>query len=552
MKAQEKEKRWFKSWPSGMPRFLSFPERPLHEILRNHAKTEPGKPALQFYGRKITFQELDHSTDQLAGSLGHLGVKKGDRVSLFLENSPQFVIGYFAILKAGGVVVAANPMFKEEELKYEIQDAGSRIIIAQDFLYPKLKNIRRNLDLSHVILTSYWDYLPPNPTLPIHQSMLAPKERHSGTEEFLDLISAFNPKPANCEFDLREDLALLQYTSGTTGLPKAAMITHFNLIYNTAGAAVWLGIREDDVHLSVLPFFHITGMLHSMNMPIYTRTTNVILSRFDPKTTLEAIQRYCCTTWTAITTMNLAIVNHPEVRKFDLRSLRQCRSGGAPIPEEILSKWRATIGTELGEGYGLSETTSHTHMNPTSNPKYGSIGLPSFAVDCRIVDLETGQEVPLGGEGELLIKGPMVMKGYWNRQEATNEVFRDGWLATGDIARMDSDGFFYIVGRKKDLIKASGFSVYPAEVENFLFGHEAVKEVAVIGVPDPYRGENVKACIVLKSEFRGKVKEDEIIEWCRDKMAAYKYPRIVEFVEELPKTSSGKVLKRVLRASKKN
>jgi acyl-CoA synthetase (AMP-forming)/AMP-acid ligase II len=349
------------------------------------------------------------------------------------------------------------------------------------------------------------------------------------------------------DLNLEEDLALLQYTSGTTGLPKGAMISHYSLLFNTVGSATWLGIGEEDVTLSVLPFFHVTGMIHSMNMPIYTGTTNIMLARFEPGTALKAIHQYRCTTWTSITTMNVAVVNFPEMDGYHLKSLKRSLTGGAPVPRDILEKWREMVGPELSEGYGLSETIAQTHMNPVYRPRYGSIGLPVFGVECRIVDLETGKDVDGREEGELLIQGPTVMKGYWNRPEETREVLRDGWLHTGDIARMDEDGYFYIVGRKKDLIKASGFSVFPAEVENVLYGHPAVKEVAVVGVPDPYRGENIKAFIVLKGEYRTRVREEEIILWCREKMAAFKYPRIVEFIEELPKTASGKVLKRVLR-----
>jgi acyl-CoA synthetase (AMP-forming)/AMP-acid ligase II len=360
-------------------------------------------------------------------------------------------------------------------------------------------------------------------------------------------MESYQPEQVNIPIDLREDLALLQYTSGTTGLPKGAMITHFSLLTNTVGSAVWNGVTEKDIVLSVLPFFHVTGMIHSMCRPVYTGTTNIMLSRFDPEAVLQAIHTYRCTHWVSITTMNVAMVNHPDVEKYDLRSLRVCGSGGAPVPKEILEKWRKIIGTELAEGYGLSETISQTHMNPYLRPRYGSIGLPQFDIDCRIVDLETGIDLPLDQEGELLVKGPTVMKGYWKRPEATAEVLKDGWLYTGDIARMDEDGYFYIVGRKKELIKASGYSVFPAEVENFLYGHPAIKEVAVIGLPDPYRGENIKAVIVLQSEYENKVREEEIIAWCKGKMAAYKYPRSVEFVKELPKTASGKVLRRVLR-----
>ena len=540
-------KKWFKSWPENLPRTLVFPEKTLPEFLSDHARHTPEKVAFNFYGREISFREFDQRTNQLAMALIDFGLKKGDRVSLFLENSPQFVIGYFAILKAGGVVVAANPMFKEDELKYELMDAGARIIIAQDFLYPKVRNVREEAGLSHVILTSYRDTLPDSPSLPLHPSMQAPKERFPETLDLLQLMDSYQPEQLSIPINLREDLALLQYTSGTTGLPKGAMITHFSLMTNTVGSAVWNGVLEEDILLSILPFFHVTGMIHSMCRPVYTGTTNIMLARFDPEAILQAIHKYRCTLWSSITTMNVAIVNHPDVEKYDLRSLRVCGSGGAPVPKEILEKWRKIIGTELAEGYGLSETISQTHMNPYLRPRYGSIGLPQFGIDCRIVDVETGVDLPLDQEGELLIKGPTVMKGYWNRPEATAEALKDGWLYTGDIARMDEDGYFYIVGRKKELIKASGYSVFPAEVENFLYGHPAIKEVAVIGVPDPYRGENIKAVIVLKPEYENKVREEEIVAWCKSKMAAYKYPRSVEFVKELPKTASGKVLKRVLR-----
>ncbi|NQU13991.1 MAG: AMP-binding protein [Desulfobacteraceae bacterium] len=541
------EKVWLSAWPNDLPRQLELVEKPLHEFLRESAKRHPEKAAVNYYGNQISFQQVDDLSDRLAAALCDMGLKKGDRVSLFLENCPQFVIAYYGVLKAGGVVVAANPMFKEDELKHELQDAGATIIVALDHLYPMIRNIQGYTSLSHVIVTSYWDYLPDNPALPVHPSMEAPKEVFPQTHEFLDLMEKYSPDPPHVEVGMREDLALLQYTSGTTGLPKGAMITHYSLLHNTVGSAVWNNIAGDDIHLSVLPFFHVTGMMHSMNMPIYTGTTNVMLSRFDTSTAMKAIATFGCTTWASITTMNLAVINAPDVGEYDLRSLRHCMSGGAPIPEEILKKWRKIVGTELVEGYGLSETISQTHVNPSSNPRYGSVGIPHFGVECQVIDVETGDDCPLGSEGELLVKGPMITRGYWNKPEETAEVLRDGWLATGDIVKMDEDGYFYIVGRKKDMIKASGYSVFPAEVEALLYEHPAVSEVAVIGIPDPYRGENIKAFIILRSEYKRKVSEEKVIAWAREKMAAYKYPRIVEFVEALPKTGSGKILKRVLR-----
>ena len=541
------EKMWVKSWPDGIPQKLDFPNKPLYDFLRDNAERNPNKVAINYYGREIRFQELNDLSDRFAAALNDLGLKKGGRVSLYLENCPQFVIAYYGTLKAGGVVVAANPMFKADELLYELKDSGTKIIIALDHLYPRVREVRKKIQLSHVIVTSYWDFLPENPDLPIHPSMQPAKAVFPRTLDFLDLLGKYEAEPPRPEINMQDDLALLQYTSGTTGLPKGAMITHYSLLFNTVGSAVWSMITEDDVHLSVLPFFHVTGMIHGMNRPIYTGTTNVMISRFDTETAIKAINDFRCTVWVSITTMNVAVVNFPDIHKYDLQSLKHCSSGGAPIPKEILQRWREIVGPELVEGYGLSETISQTHVNPISNPRYGSVGIPHFGVECRIVDMGTGEELPVGKEGELIIKGPMVLKGYWNNPVETEKAIKGGWFATGDIARMDEDGYFYIVERKKDMIKASGYSVFPAEVEALMYEHPAVQEVAVIGVPDPHRGENVKACIVLKPQHRGLVETEEVVAWAKNKMAAYKYPRIVEFVDELPKTGSGKILKRALR-----
>lgn len=541
------EKKWLNSWPDGMPQKLDFSNKPIYEFLRDNAQNNPEKVAIIYYGRQIRFRELDELSDRFAAALIDSGLKQGDRVCLYLENCPQFVIAYFGILKAGGVVVAANPMFKKDELLYELKDSGARIVLVLDHLYPMVEAVRNKVSLSEVIVTSYWDFLPETPVSPIHPSMQPSKEVFPHTLDFPDLLDKYKPEVPRPEIDMENDLALLQYTSGTTGLPKGAIITHYSLLFNTIGSAVWTGITEDDVHLSVLPFFHVTGMIHSMNRPIYTGTTNVMISRFDTETAIKAIHEFRCTAWVSITTMNVAVVNFPDINKYNLTSLKHCSSGGAPIPKEILQKWRKIVGTELVEGYGLSETISQTHVNPTSNPRYGSVGLPHFGVDCRIVDVDTREELPIGEEGELIVKGPMVAKGYWNNPEETEKVLQDGWLATGDIARMDQDGYFYIVERLKDMIKASGYSVFPAEVEALMYEHPAIQEVAVIGVPDPRRGENIKAFIILRPQHKGQVEHQEIIAWAKNKMAAYKYPRIVEFVDELPKTGSGKILKRALR-----
>jgi acyl-CoA synthetase (AMP-forming)/AMP-acid ligase II len=547
------EKIWLKSWPDRIPRKLDFPSKPLHEFLRDSAQTNPKKVAINYYGAKISFRQLDDLSDRFAAALCDWGLKKGDRVSLYLENCPQFVMAYFGTLKAGGVVVAANPMFKADELLYELTDSGATIIVALDHLYPQVREVREKTRLSRVIVTSYWDFLPTPPGLPIHPSMQPPKAVFPETLEFLELLENYDPEPPRPEIDMSEDLALLQYTSGTTGLPKGAMITHYSLLYNTVGSTVWSGISADDVHLSVLPFFHATGMIHGMNRPIYSATTNVMLSRFDTATAVQAIHEFRCSAWVSITTMNVAVVNFPDIHQYDLRSLKHCSSGGAPIPKEILRRWREIVGPELVEGYGLSETISQTHVNPTTHPRYGSVGIPHFGVECRILDIDSREELPIGEQGELIVKGPMVTKGYWNNPAETEKVLTDdGWFATGDIARMDHDGYFYIVERKKDMIKASGYSVFPAEVEALMYQHPAIQEVAVIGVADPRRGENIKAVIILRPQHQGLVTEADMIAWAKNKMAAYKYPRIVEFVDELPKTGSGKILKRALREREQN
>ncbi len=546
------EKIWIKSWPDGVPRKLDFPNKPLYEFLRDNAERDPQKVAINYYGREISFRELDDLSDRFAAALNDLGLKKGGRVSLYLENCPQFVIAYYGTLKAGGVVVAANPMFKEDELLYELKDSGASIIVVLDHLYPLVREVRKKIHLSGVVVTSYWDFLPQNPGLPIHPSMRPPKAVFPRTLDFPELLAKYELEPPRPEINMQDDLALLQYTSGTTGLPKGAMITHYSLLFNTVGSTVWTALTADDVHLSVLPFFHVTGMIHGMNRPIYSGTTNVMLSRFDTATAIQAINDFRCSVWVSITTMNVAVVNFPDIHQYNLRSLKHCSSGGAPIPKEILRRWREIVGPELVEGYGLSETISQTHVNPTSHPRYGSVGIPHFGVDCRIVDLDSREELPIGEAGELIIKGPMVTKGYWNNPAETEKVLQDGWFATGDIARMDHDGYFYIVERKKDMIKASGYSVFPAEVEALMYQHPAIQEVAVIGVADPHRGENIKAFIILRTPSRGRVKQAEMIAWAKNKMAAYKYPRIVEFVDELPKTGSGKILKRALRERERN
>ncbi len=548
------ERKWHKVWPPWVPKVFE-PEKPTSEYIRDWASLRPERTALSFYGRDVTYKELDEAIDRLAAGLVHLGVQKGDRVALYMENCPQFVISYFAIHRAGGAVVPVNPMFKHVELEYEIRDAQAEIVIGLDTLYPELEKIRDRLPLKHIILTSLLDYVPAKPILPLPTEAREQRRSFSGTMEFSRLLEAFQGARSSCHItDMKNELALLQYTGGTTGLPKGAMITHYALSLATLGAAIWYHHREEDVHLGVTPFFHIMGQQQLMCAPLVSGGQVVILARFNPGVVARAIDHYRCTFWVAATTMVIALLDFPNIKDCDFSSFRCLWSGGTPISIELQKKFKDLAPKAIiGEGYGLSECISQGGaVTPLYRYKPGYVGTPHLN-DIKIVDMETGvNELPADQEGEIVIKGPAMMQGYWNKPEETREVLKEGWLHTGDIGSMDEEGYIKLLGRRKELIKCSGYSVFPAEVENLLYRHPAVAEAAVIGVPDPYRGESPKAFIVLKPEYREIIKEEEIIEWSKENMAAYKRPRIVEFREELPKSGAGKILKRILAEEEKS
>jgi long-chain acyl-CoA synthetase len=542
------EKIWKAHWPAGIDEAgIRLPTDPLPVVLKRQARRVPRKPALIFYGREVTFAELDEASDRFAGWLRARGIRPGDRVAIFLENCPQFAIAYYGALRAGAVNVCLNPMHKAIELRHEFEDSGARVLVTSDQGWEVVKPIRAETPLEAVAVTAYRDFVPAAPTLPVPPSFLEPAADRAGVEDFATLLAKSAPLAA-AEPRALDDTALLQYTSGTTGVPKGAEITHGNIVANCELQRLFIAVSETDVPLGVLPWFHITGMECQMNMMAYTGATLVALGRFDLATCLEAIQRYRCTLTTLIATINVAIVNWPKTRDYDLSSLRACFSGGAPVPAEIARRWEALTGYQLIEGYGLSETTAPTHVNPPHRPKYGTVGVPLPLTDAKIVSLEDGvTELPTGESGEIVVRGPMVMKGYWRRPEATAEAIRDGWFHTGDIGRVDEEGYFTIEERKKDMIKASGFSVFPAEVEAIMYRHLAIAEVGVVGVPDPYRGEDVMGFVVLKPDARGTVTEGDLVEWCRAEMSVYKAPRTIRFVDALPRTASGKILKRALR-----
>jgi acyl-CoA synthetase (AMP-forming)/AMP-acid ligase II len=465
-----------------------------------------------------------------------------------MENCPQFVIAYFAAQRAGGVVVPVNPMFKQAELEHELNDAGAGTLIGLDYLYPEVEKIRAGTSLKNVILTSLRDFLPEKPLFSLPREAQEAGRSFPSTLRLNDLITRSQDRPM-CEVsDLNADLALLQYTGGTTGIPKGAMITHHALACACLGAMFWFHHREDDIHLGVTPFFHVMGQQALMCTPLVSGGRVVVLSRFVPDVVAQAITHYQCTFWIGATTMVIALLGLPNIRDYNLGSFRCLCSGGTPISAELQKKLgELAPNAVIGEGYGLSETIGHGGCGtPLYGYKPGFVGIPHLD-DVRIMDLETGtREMPANQEGEITFKGPAVMVGYWNKPEETAQVLRDGWLYTGDIGLMDDEGYVSVLGRKRELIKCSGYSVFPAEVEDLLYKHPAVMETSVIGISDPYRGENPKAFIILKPEYVGKVTEAEILSWCKDNMAAYKRPRLVEFRTDLPRTAAGKVLKRVL------
>jgi acyl-CoA synthetase (AMP-forming)/AMP-acid ligase II len=539
--------RWDKVWPVWMPKRLDV-QKPTSEYVREWAERTPDKHALIFFGRNISYRELNNMIDRLANGLIGLGMKKGDRVAIQMDNCPQFPIAYFAAQRAGGIAVPLNPMFKHTELEHEINDAGATVLIAVDYLYGEVEKIRSKTSLQHAIVTSLRDYLPQEPTLPLSPEMEQEKRTFLNTVDMDDLIQRSDETPVCRVDDIEKDLALLQYTGGTTGTPKGAMITHHALAYASVGSMFWYRHREGDVHLGVTPFFHIMGQIQLMAAPLVSGGQVVVLPRFIPDTVARAISLYKVNSWVAATTMVIALLNLPNIKDHDFSSFRILWSGGSPISVELQRQMKELCPDAIvGEGYGLSESLAQGGaITPLHGYKPGFLGIPTIS-DLKIVDKETRtREMPPNEEGEVLLKGPAITIGYWNRPEETDRMLHDGWLCTGDIGLVDEEGYLKLLGRSRELIKCSGYSVFPAEVEDLLYLHPAIREVAVIGINDPYRGETPKAFVVLKSEYVGKVPAEEILEWCKDNMATYKRPRFIEFRKELPKSAAGKVLRRVL------
>ncbi|MGA3118786.1 MAG: long-chain-fatty-acid--CoA ligase [Syntrophobacteraceae bacterium] len=541
--------RHYQHWPKRVPKSLVYPRKPLYDYLEISARRYPDHPAIIYYGRRITYSELWDECLRLAGALPGMGATKGDRVALYLQNSPHFIIGFLGGMRAGAVVVPLNPMLVPKEFSHLLSDSGAKVVVTTTDLYPRIADACRDNGVSQIIVGSYKDYLPEKSELPVPEFMLQAPARIEGMRDWPTTLAKASGPPA--ETVGMDDLCLLPYTAGSTGVPKGCMHTHATITANIVSSMTWIQSSPAAVILSALPFFHVTGMVHSFLTPIAAGATSVLLTRWDRQTALTAIEKYEVTGWTNITTMLIDLLATPNLDVRRLSSLSAVGGGGAPLPAALSEKLKDNFGLSYMEGYGLTETMAQTHMNPPDRVKAGSMGIPAFDVDARIVDLSTLKELPVGEQGEIVIDAPQVFKGYWGKPEETEKAFMelDGkrFFRTGDIGYMDEEGYFVVSDRLKRMINAAGFKVWPTEVESVLYRHPAVLEACVISVPDAERVENVKALVVLKPEAVGKVSPEEIIKWSKGEMSAYKYPRMVEIVETLPKSGAGKVLWRQLQ-----
>ena len=543
---------WSTAYEPEVAQTLRYPNEPLHNFLTASTRRFPKQTAIFFYGKKLSYQATAAQVARCANALRTLGVRPGDRVALMLPNSPQAVITYYGALMAGAVVVQMNPLYVEREIEFQLADSGAETIITLDLFYARIASVKPKTSLKRVIVTGVRDYLPAPlkwlyPFKAKREGQWVEPPRGEGVHALATLLDqASDEAPAVTVGP--DDLALLQYTGGTTGTPKGVMLTHRNLVANTVQCHGWMpSLREgNEVFLSVIPFFHVYGMSASMNLAIKIGATMVLLPKFKTDEVLGAIQKRRATIFMGVQAMYVAINNHPRVSRYDLSSIRICISGAGPLHAEVQDRFEELTKGKLVEGYGLTESSPVTHCNPIfGTRKKGSIGIPFPDTDAKILDAETSQkELDVDQIGEIVVRGPQVMKGYWNRPDETAAVLRDGWLFTGDLGRMDRDGYFFIVDRKKDMIKTRGENVYPREVEEALFRHPKVKDVVVVGLPESFSVEVIKAYIVLKEGERAT--PQEIIAFCVKELAKYKVPKFVEFRTELPKTMVGKVLRRQL------
>ena len=549
-----------KNWPKRLPREVVVPETSLWENLAIAAKRYPDKPMYIFFGRALSFSQACAQSEALAGWLHSVGVKAGDRVLLYMQNCPQYAVAYYGILRANAVVVPVNPMNRADEFTHYISDAQARVAICSADLAGIVESANAMVAeperLEQVMVTRYTDQMPEGAIDPL----IAPPPAMdtwlrtdpplpANYRRWGDVIAqSLVPGPHTARAD---DMALLPYTSGTTGNPKGCMHTHRTLMHNVVGGGLWGYAAAETVSLGVVPMFHITGMMYGLLSPAFSGSTVILMPRWDRELAGQLISRYQTTHWTCIPTMIIDLFASPNYAKFNLKSLRYLSGGGAAMPYAVAERLRDEFGLLFAEGYGLTETAAPSHANPPESPKLQCLGIPIFGVDSRVVDPLTMKELPPAEIGEIITCGPMVFKGYWRHPDATEAAFVEfegkRFFRTGDLGRMDEDGYFFITDRLKRMINASGYKVWPAEVEMLLYKHPAVHEACIISAKDAYRGETVKAVVVLRANAKGTTTADDIIDWSRDHMAAYKVPKIVQFVDSLPKSGSGKVMWRLLQ-----
>jgi len=550
-------------WPKRLPYQLTAPQTSLWMNLQISALRYPQKVALVFMGRTWTYSQLQFEAERIASALRMMGVQKGDRVVLDMQNCPQLVITHFAILRLDAVVVPVNPMNRMEELKHYILDPDTKVAVTTADLAPELAAASNALEkkerLKHLLVTQFTDAFD--------AASIGPEELPETWSVWLKTVHALPAledgqvhawaSALQGEVELgpvtaqSEDLAVLPYTSGTTGLPKGCMHTHGTIMHNAMSSGLWANGTPENKCLCVVPMFHITGMVSVMHATIFMGATLILMPRWDRDLAGRLISKWKVTHWTNIPTMVIDLLGSANMAQFDLTSLQNIGGGGAAMPEAVAQRLIDQFGLRYIEGYGLTETAAPSHSNPPDAPKKQCLGIPFMSVDARVVDPETLKELPQGESGEIVMAGPQIFKGYWKRPEATASAFfeRDGksFFRSGDMGRIDEEGYFFMTDRLKRMINASGFKVWPAEVEALMFKHPAIQEACIISTKDAYRGESVKAVVVLRSTHKGQVSEQDIIDWCRDTMAVYKVPRVVEFIEVLPKSGSGKVMWRALQ-----